>query len=93
MVEASIVAAVALLLAGAALACHPRTRAAMKDGARLIRALASDRRIPRPVRWLLMMALLPIPGPFEEIAGGLALGIIAVRYRTVLAEHRDRGRR
>lgn len=80
--------AAALLLTVALLALHPRARALLKDGASLLRSLASDKRIPRPIRWLLIVALLPIPGPFEEVAGGLALGIIVWRYRGVLAEHR-----
>jgi hypothetical protein len=25
-----------------------------------------DRRIPRPLRWLAGLALLPVPGPFDE---------------------------
>ncbi len=90
MIEMSLITAAVIVLACLALMLHPRTQAALKDGARLIRALASDERIPRPVRWLLVVALLPISGPFEEIAGGLALGVIAWRYRAVLAEHRGR---
>lgn len=37
--------------------------------ARTIRAtghLARDGRIPKPLRWLAALALLPIPGPFDE---------------------------
>ncbi len=37
---------------------------------RLIRAmkvLARDRRIPKPLRWAAGIALLPIPGPVDEI--------------------------
>jgi hypothetical protein len=54
--------------------------------------LARDRRVPRPVRWLLGIALLPIPGPFEEIAGGLALAYVARRLPDVWAEHHHRDR-
>jgi hypothetical protein len=30
------------------------------------RLLVADARIPRPLRWLAVLALLPIPGPFDE---------------------------
>jgi hypothetical protein len=28
--------------------------------------LARDRKIPRPLRWLAVFGLLPVPGPFDE---------------------------
>jgi hypothetical protein len=37
--------------------------------ARTLRAtklLARDGRIPKPLRWLAVLGLLPIPGPFDE---------------------------
>jgi hypothetical protein len=37
---------------------------------RLVRAAryaATDSRIPRPLRWLAALGLLPVPGPFDEI--------------------------
>jgi hypothetical protein len=55
----------------------------------LLPALARDSRIPRPVRWLLVIGLLPIPGPFDEAVGLIALGIIALLYRNVLREIRE----
>jgi len=33
---------------------------------RAVRLLARDGRIPRPLRWMAALALLPIPGPFDE---------------------------
>ena len=33
---------------------------------RAMRLLATDGRIPRPLRWLAVLGLLPIPGPFDE---------------------------
>lgn len=44
----------------------------LRDGARRLGRLLSDPRLPRLVKWLLALALLPIPRPFEELAGGLA---------------------
>jgi hypothetical protein len=44
-------------------------RSASRFIARTIRAvtlLARDDRIPRPLRWLAGLGLLPIPGPFDE---------------------------
>jgi hypothetical protein len=44
-------------------------KAARERVARTIRAsrlVARDRRIPRPLRWLAGLGLLPIPGPFDE---------------------------
>jgi hypothetical protein len=38
---------------------------------RLLRAaglVVRDQRIPRPLRWLAAVALMPIPGPVDEIA-------------------------
>jgi hypothetical protein len=31
-----------------------------------ITILARDRKIPRPLRWLAIFGLLPLPGPFDE---------------------------
>ena len=35
---------------------------------RAVRILLRDHRIPRPVRWLAGFAVLPIPGPIDEVA-------------------------
>jgi hypothetical protein len=45
---------------------------------RLAKSLASDPRIPRPVRWLIVLGLMPVPGPFDEIVLALALLALAV---------------
>jgi hypothetical protein len=43
-----------------------------------VRILARDGRIPRPLRWLAAIGLLPVPGPFDEavlvVVGGLLFG-------------------
>ena len=62
----------------------------MRSLLRLLRALARDPRIPRPLRWLLLIGLLPIPGPVDEAVGLVALGLIALFYRPVLREVRSR---
>lgn len=56
---------------------------------KLLPALARDSRIPRPIRWLLVVGLLPIPGPLDEAAGLLALCLIALFWRRVLQEVRS----
>jgi hypothetical protein len=33
---------------------------------RVVRFAATDKRIPRPLRWLAALGLAPIPGPFDE---------------------------
>ena len=40
--------------------------AAIRRAVRAMKLLARDGRIPRPLRWLAALALLPIPGPFDE---------------------------
>lgn len=34
---------------------------------RAVRIAATDRRIPRPLRWAAGVGLLPIPGPVDEV--------------------------
>ena len=38
----------------------------MRRVLRATRLLVRDGRVPRPLRWLGAVALLPIPGPFDE---------------------------
>jgi hypothetical protein len=52
---------------------------------RLLRAtniLVRDRRIPRPLRWLAAIAIMPIPGPVDEAA-------LLVLAPLLLAFHRE----
>ena len=38
----------------------------LKRTVRAVRIAATDKRIPRPLRWLAALGLAPIPGPFDE---------------------------
>ncbi len=58
---------------------------------RALRSISTDDRLPRPVRWLLVFGLMPIPGPIDELALGLAVLLLFCyrrRVRQILAEHR-----
>ncbi|HUY54401.1 MAG TPA: hypothetical protein VMV23_04515 [Candidatus Nanopelagicaceae bacterium] len=52
---------------------------------RALKRLALDERLPRPVRWLLVFGLLPIPGPVDEVALGAA-AILLLCYRRRVRE-------
>jgi hypothetical protein len=55
-----------------------------KVAARAIRAtklIVRDGRIPKPLRWLAGLALLPIPGPFDEAVLFLIAPILFLFYR------------
>lgn len=53
---------------------------------RATRIAATDERIPRPLRWLAALGLLPIPGPFGEAVLLLVAVPLALFYRRPLAE-------
>jgi len=53
-----------------------------------LRAIARDPRIPRWLRAMFVVALLPIPGPVDEIVGGLAMFILLRRLPHVVSDHR-----
>jgi hypothetical protein len=57
-----------------------RNRALLHDSGKLAVRLVKHPDVPRPLRWLLVVAVMPIPGPFEEIAGGLAV-LLLIRLR------------
>jgi hypothetical protein len=42
--------------------------------------------IPRPLRWLAALGLLPLPGPFDEAVLLLVAAILFVFYRPQLRE-------
>jgi hypothetical protein len=43
--------------------------------------LARDSRVPKPLRWLAAIGLLPIPGPVDEAVLLLIAPIFAIFYR------------
>jgi hypothetical protein len=53
---------------------------------RAVRYAATDKRIPRPLRWLVALGLLPVPGPFDEIVLLVAAVPLGLFYREPLSE-------
>ena len=53
---------------------------------RAVRLAATDRRIPRPLRWLAALGLAPIPGPFDEALLVLVAIPLALFYRAPLGD-------
>jgi hypothetical protein len=53
---------------------------------RAVRLLARDGRIPRPLRWLVGLGLMPVPGPFDEALLLLAAIPLVAFYRGPLRE-------
>lgn len=53
---------------------------------RAVRIAATDRRIPRCLRWLVGLGLLPIPGPVDESILLVAAIPLAIFYRQPLRE-------
>lgn len=61
--------------------------------ARTLRAIvevARDDRIPRPVRWIAGVGLLPIPGPVDEIVLLLIAPVLVGFYREPMREAWER---
>jgi hypothetical protein len=48
--------------------------------------LARDRRIPKPLRWIAALGLLPIPGPLDEAVLLLIAPVFFVFYRGPMRE-------
>lgn len=53
---------------------------------RAVRLAATDSRIPKPLRWLAALGLLPIPGPFDEIVLLVVAVPLGLFYREPLAD-------
>ena len=63
-----------------------RARAFLGRTIRAGRLLARDRRVPRPLRWLAGVALLPIPGPVDEAVLVLVAALVALFHREPLRD-------
>lgn len=64
-------------------------RRAMSFFTRAIRAtrlIARDARVPRPLRWIVAVGLLPIPGPVDEAVLLLVAPVFLVFYRASMRE-------
>ena len=64
--------------------------------ARSIRAtklIVRDGRIPKPLRWLAGLALLPIPGPFDEAVMLLVAPMLFIFYREPMRDAWQRAAR
>ena len=48
---------------------------------RAVRLVLRDGGIPRPLRWLAALGLLPIPGPVDEVVLLLVALVLLVFYR------------
>jgi hypothetical protein len=57
-----------------------------RHAVRAVRNAATDTRIPKPLRWLAALGLLPIPGPFDEALLLLVVVPLALFYRRPLAD-------
>jgi hypothetical protein len=53
---------------------------------RAVRILARDGRIPRPLRWLVLLGVAPVPGPFDEAVLLVAAGVLYAFYRRPLRD-------
>jgi hypothetical protein len=61
-------------------------RAFVRHTARAVRIVIGHRGIPRPLRWLAGLALLPIPGPLDELVLLLVAAILFLFYRPELRQ-------
>jgi hypothetical protein len=57
-----------------------------KRAIRAVRILARDNRIPRPLRWLVVLGVAPVPGPFDEAVLLIAASLLFTFYREQIRE-------
>jgi hypothetical protein len=53
---------------------------------RAVKIAGTDKRIPRPLRWLAAIGIAPIPGPFDEALLLIVAVPLALFYRGPLVE-------
>jgi hypothetical protein len=53
---------------------------------RAMKVLARDPRVPKPLRWIAALALLPIPGPVDEAILLVIAPVFAAFYREPMRE-------
>jgi hypothetical protein len=58
----------------------------LKRTANAVRIVLRHSRIPRPIRWLAVFGLAPIPGPVDEAVLLLVAAILFVFYRRELRD-------
>jgi len=58
----------------------------LKRTVRAVRIAATDKRIPRPLRWFAALGLAPVPGPFDEALLLIVSVPLALFYREPLAD-------
>ena len=63
-----------------------RVRAFTARTVRATRILVGDRRIPWPLRWVGAAALMPVPGPFDEVVLLLLAPVFVTFYRQPMRE-------
>ena len=51
-----------------------------------MKLLARDSRVPKPLRWIAALGLLPIPGPVDEAVLLLVAPIFVLFYRVPMRE-------
>lgn len=58
----------------------------VKRTTRAVKLVIGHESIPRPLRWLAALGLLPVPGPFDDAVLLFAALILAIFYRSAIRE-------